>query len=236
MRTERSRPASMPHTASWHQGLTTKMVGSVLSIWSAGLTTGLALILAIGAQNAFVLRQGIRREHVGVVVVLCIADDAVLILGGTFGIGALVSQIPDALVALKWCGVVYLTWWAVRSFGAALKPSSLVDAAPQPRGPVVVTALAVTYLNPHAYLDTVVVLGGLANQHGPDARWVFAAGAVTGSMVWFPALGYGAGALSGMLSDPHTWRLVDVATGMVMLAFAINLCFIDPTAGIVDPS
>lgn len=192
--------------------------------------TGLALILAIGAQNAFVLRQGIRREHVGVVVVLCIASDAILILGGTFGIGALVSRIPDVLVALKWGGVVYLTWWAVRSFSAALKPSSLIDKTPQPRGPVVLTALAVTYLNPHAYLDTVVVLGALANQHGPDARWAFAAGAVTGSMVWFPALGYGARALSGMLSDPRTWRYVDVATGMVMLAFAVNLCSVDPTA------
>lgn len=201
------------------------------SIRSTGLVTGLALILAIGMQNAFVLRQGIRREHVGVVVALCITSDAVLILGGTLGVGVLVSGVPAALVVLKWSGVAYLAWWAVRSFAAALKPSSLTAQASQSRGSVVLTTLAVTYLNPHAYLDTVVVLGGLANQHGSDARWVFASGAVAGSAVWFSVLGYGASALSGPLSRPRTWRIVDVATGVVMLLFAINLSSIDPTAG-----
>ncbi len=198
------------------------------SIWSAGLITGLALILAIGAQNAFVLRQGLRREHVGMVVVLCIASDAILILGGTFGIGALVSGVPAALIILKWGGAAYLAWWAARCFAAAHRPSSLTAEAPRSRGPVLATTLAVTYLNPHVYLDTVVLLGGLANQYGNDARWVFAAGAVVGSAVWFPALGYGARALSEVLSSPRTWRAVDLATGVVMLAFAINLVLSDP--------
>jgi arginine exporter protein ArgO len=138
-------------------GLTVK---TMWSIWSAGLMTGLALILAIGAQNAFVLRQGIRREHVGVVVVLCIASDAILILGGTFGIGALVLRFPAALIVLKWGGAAYLAWWAARSFAAALKPSSLTVEATGSRGSAVSTTLAVTYLNPHVYLDTLVVLGG----------------------------------------------------------------------------
>jgi L-lysine exporter family protein LysE/ArgO len=199
------------------------------SIWGAGLMTGLALIFGIGAQNAFVLRQGLRREHVGVVVVLCIASDALLILGGTFGIGALVSGVPAALIVLKWCGAAYLGWWAVRSFAASLKPSPLTVEVQRSRGPVVVTTLAVTYLNPNVYLDTVVLLGSLANQHGPDARWLFAAGAVAGSAVWFPALGYGARALSGPLSSPQTWRLVDLATGAVMLVLAFKLVLGDLT-------
>lgn len=193
------------------------------SIWGTGLVTGLALIIAIGAQNAFVLRQGIRREHVGVVVALCMVSDAVLILGGTAGIGALVSRFPLALDVLRWGGAAYLAWWAVRSFVSALRPSSLTAEAPRSRGSVVATTLALTYLNPHVYLDTVVLLGGLANQHGPDARWVFAAGAVVGSIVWFSALGYGARALSGVLDSPRTWRVVDLVVGVVMLALALNL-------------
>jgi len=193
------------------------------SIWGAGLTTGLALIVAIGAQNAFVLRQGVRREHVGVVVALCLAGDAVLILAGTAGIGALVSRFPEALDVLRWGGAAYLTWWAVRSFASALRPSSLVAEAPRSRGSVIVTTLALTYLNPHVYLDTVVLLGSLANQQGPDARWVFAAGAATGSAVWFSALGYGARALSGVLDSPRTWRVLDLVIGAVMLALAVHL-------------
>jgi L-lysine exporter family protein LysE/ArgO len=192
-------------------------------IWGTGLMTGLALIIAIGAQNAFVLRQGIRREHVGVVVALCMAGDAILILGGTAGIGALVSRFPQALDVLRWGGAAYLAWWAVRSFVSALRPSSLTAEAPRSRGSVIATTLALTCLNPHVYLDTVVLLGSLANQHGPDARWVFAAGAVAGSVVWFSALGYGARALSGVLDSPRTWRVVDLAIGVVMLALAVNL-------------
>ncbi|MFC0484689.1 LysE/ArgO family amino acid transporter [Pseudarthrobacter scleromae] len=193
------------------------------SIWTTGLMTGLALIIAIGAQNAFVLRQGIRREHVGVVVALCMVSDALLILGGTVGIGALVSRFPMALDVLRWGGAAYLTWWAVRSFMSALKPSTLTADAPRSKGSVIVTTLALTYLNPHVYLDTVVLLGGLANQHGPDARWVFATGAVVGSALWFSALGYGARKLSGVLSSPRTWRIVDLAIGVVMLALAVKL-------------
>ncbi|OAE00942.1 LysE/ArgO family amino acid transporter [Arthrobacter sp. OY3WO11] len=193
------------------------------SIWSTGLMTGLALIIAIGAQNAFVLRQGIRREHVGVVVALCMISDALLILGGTVGIGALVSRFPLALDVLRWGGAAYLAWWALRSFRSAFKPSTLTAEAPRSKGSVIATTLALTYLNPHVYLDTVVLLGGLANQHGPDARWIFAAGAVVGSALWFSALGYGARKLSGVLSSPRTWRIVDLAIGVVMLALAIKL-------------
>ncbi len=198
-------------------------VTSALLAAASGLGLGLSLIVAIGAQNAFVLRQGIRREHVGVVVALCMAADALLILGGTAGIGALVSRFPLALDVLRWGGAAYLAWWAVRSFVSALRPSSLTAEAPRSRGSVVATTLALTFLNPHVYLDTVVLLGSLANQHGPDARWVFVAGAVVSSLVWFTALGYGARALSGVLDSPRTWRVVDLVIGVMMLALALNL-------------
>ena len=189
-----------------------------------GLLTGLALIVAIGAQNAFVLRQGVRREHVGAVVLVCLASDAVLILAGTAGVGALVQAVPWLLEVLRWGGALYLLWFAITSLRAALRPQALVAAqAPRTAGSVIATTLALTWLNPHVYLDTVVLLGSLANQHGPDARWVFAAGAVAASALWFTALGYGARLLARVLADPQAWRVVDVVIGVVMAVLAVRL-------------
>lgn len=193
------------------------------TILSTGMLTGMGLIVAIGAQNAFVLRQGIRREHVGIVVLLCAVSDAILIFGGTAGIGVLVTRFPLVLDILRWGGAAYLAWFGIRSIISALHPTALSASAPRSRGSVVATTLALTYLNPHVYLDTVVLLGSLANQHGPDARWVFAAGAVAGSVVWFSALGYGAHALSRVLSSPRTWQVIDLLIGAVMLALAVAL-------------
>ena len=187
------------------------------------MVTGLALIVAIGAQNAFVLRQGIRREHVGAVIAVCMAGDAALILGGTAGIGALVTRFPDALEVLRWGGAAYLVWFAAGSFVAALKPSSLAQAAPRSKSSVIASSVALTFLNPHVYLDTVVLLGSLANQQGQDLRWVFAGGAVAGSVLWFSALGYGARALAGVLARPRTWRVVDAVIGVAMLVLAVKL-------------
>lgn len=189
-----------------------------------GLLTGLALIVAIGAQNAFVLRQGVRREHVGAVVLVCMASDAVLILAGTAGVGALVQAVPWLLEVLRWGGALYLLWFAVSSLRAALRPQGLVaEQAPRTAGSVVATTLALTWLNPHVYLDTVVLLGSLANQHGPDARWVFAAGAVAASVLWFTALGYGARLLARVFADPKAWRVVDVVIAVVMAVLAVRL-------------
>ncbi|WP_246657891.1 LysE/ArgO family amino acid transporter [Arthrobacter yangruifuii] len=193
------------------------------SIWATGMVTGLGLIVAIGAQNAFVLRQGLRREHIGVVVALCIISDALLIFGGTAGIGALVSRFPAVLEILRWGGAAYLTWWGIRSLISAAKPSVLEAQAPRAKGTVILTTLALTFLNPHVYLDTVVLLGSIANQYGPDTRWIFAAGAAVGSLIWFTALGYGARALSGVLNRPRTWQIVDLLIGVVMLVLAIRL-------------
>lgn len=187
------------------------------------MLTGLALIVAIGAQNAFVLRQGIRREHIGAVVALCMAGDALLIVGGTAGIGALVARFPGVLEVLRWAGAAYLLWFGVRSFIAAAKPSALSEQAPRSKNSVVATTAALTFLNPHVYLDTVVLLGSVANQQGADLRWVFAGGAVAGSVLWFSALGYGARALAGVLHRPQTWRWIDAGIGVLMVFLAIRL-------------
>lgn len=188
------------------------------------MLTGLALIVAIGAQNAFVLRQGIRRQHVWTVVLLCIASDVFLISVGTAGIGFLIERVPWLLEIFRWGGVIYLVGFAIQSFRSAMKPQGLRAAGEGggSRTSVVLTTLALTWLNPHVYLDTVIMLGNLANQQG-DQRWVFSAGAITGSVIWFIALGTGAKALSRVLNTPLTWGIVDVFVGVVMLAIALTL-------------
>ena len=188
----------------------------------AGMLAGFSLIIAIGAQNAFVLRQGIRREHVGVVVSICAACDFVLIIAGTLGVGALVTAHPVVLTVFKWAGAAYLLWFAFTSFRSAMHPQALEMRESSPSRSIVLSALAITLLNPHVYLDTVVMLGNLANQHGPD-RWWFTLGACLASLIWFPALGYGARALAGPLGRPGIWRLIDLVIGMVMIAIAIRL-------------
>ena len=193
----------------------------MLTAFLTGLLTGLSLIVAIGAQNAYVLRQGLRREHVGSVVVICAVSDLLLIAVGTLGIGTLARYVPWLLVALTWAGVVYLLWFAYRSFRSAMHPAALSMGEDAGRRSIIATALALTYLNPHVYLDTVVMLGTVATQQGA-ARWIFAAGAGTGSIVWFTALGFGARALSKPLGRPSTWRVVDVLVGLTMLAVAVR--------------
>ena len=188
------------------------------------MLTGLALIVAIGAQNAFVLRQGIRQQHVWTVVLLCIASDVFLISAGTVGIGFLIERVPWLLEIFRWGGVIYLVGFAIQSFRSAMKPQGLQAAGEGggSRTSVVLITLVLTWLNPHVYLDTVITLGNLANQQG-DQRWVFASGAMLGSVMWFIALGTGAKALSRVLNTPLTWRIVDVFVGGVMLAIALTL-------------
>lgn len=188
----------------------------------AGMIAGFSLIIAIGAQNAFVLRQGIRREHVGHVVAICAVSDFVLIIAGTLGVGALVSANPGVLTVLKWGGAAYLLWFAVRSLRSALRPQGLDADVARSAGSVALTAIALTWLNPHVYLDTVVLLGSLANQY-PDARWAFAAGACLASVIWFVSLGFGAGALARPLARPQVWRVIDIVIGLVMVAIAAGL-------------
>ncbi len=191
-----------------------------------GLLTGLSLIIAIGPQNAYVLRQGIRREHVGVVVAICMISDAALIALGTAGLGALVGERPLVTELLRWGGAAYLLFFAARSLRSALRPGALeaADGAAQraSRREVARTAAALTFLNPHVYLDTLVLVGGIATSHG-DGRWVFAAGAITASVCWFAGLGYGAHALSRPLARPVTWRVIDLLVAVVMVWVALRL-------------
>lgn len=188
----------------------------------AGLLTGLTLIIAIGAQNAFVLRQGIRREHLAPVVLICIAADTLLIALGTAGVGALVSDHPGAVRVVTWLGAAYLVGYGLVALRRAASPTGLDAAAPAGRGSVIATTLAITFLNPHVYLDTVLMLGSIANGHG-EQRWAFAAGAAIGSTVWFTALGLGARALAAPLGRPGTWRVLDGIIGVTMTGLAVLL-------------
>ena len=187
-----------------------------------GSGTGLGLIVAIGAQNAWVLRQGVRREHIGLVIAICALSDLVLICVGTGAIRLVTGLAPWVLEVLRWGGVVYLTAFALSSFRSALRPGALEESAARPAASVAATTLALTWLNPHVYLDTVLMLGTVTNNFGPT-RWWAAAGACAASIVWFTGLGLGARALSRPLSSPRTWRVVDVLVGCVMLGVAVHL-------------
>jgi L-lysine exporter family protein LysE/ArgO len=194
----------------------------VISALATGLLTGLGLIVAIGAQNAYVLRQGLVRSHVATVVAICAASDLILILAGTAGMGAIVAAHPGLLTAFTWAGAAYLVWFGIRSLRSALSPEAL-SAGGGTKGSVVATTLALTWLNPHVYLDTVLMLGNLANTHGPSGRWWFAAGAGLGSIAWFSALGFGARLLAKPLARPATWRVVDTLIAVMMFALAALL-------------
>ena len=191
----------------------------------AGLVTGLSLIVAIGAQNAYVLRQGLAREHVGTVVLVCTVSDVVLIVAGVSGIGAIVEEAPWALDVVRWLGVAFLGWYGVSSLLRARRSEALFAAngTGSVRRSAVGRALALTWLNPHVYLDTVLLLGTVANHQGPSGRWWFALGACAASTLWFTGLGYGARLASRMLSRPRAWQVLDVAIGVVMLVIAVRL-------------
>jgi len=192
---------------------------------AAGLLTGLSLIVAIGAQNAFVLRQGLRRSHVALVVAICALSDLVLITAGVAGIGRIVEHAPWVLDVVRWLGVAFLTWYGVSSLLRARKPESLraAERATVSRRGVAVRALALTWLNPHVYLDTVLLLGTIANHEGPSGRWWFALGAGAGSVLWFCGLGFGARYASPLLARPRAWQVLDVLIGVVMLLIALQL-------------
>jgi L-lysine exporter family protein LysE/ArgO len=189
-----------------------------------GFLASFALIAAIGAQNAFVLRQGIRREHVLPVVAMCTISDIVLIAAGIAGVGALISAHPGALNVAKFGGATFLVGYGVLAAKRAWRPSSLSasDATPARLAEVLVTCAALTFLNPHVYLDTVVLLGALANEHS-DGRWLFGIGAATASAVWFTGLGVGARRLAGLFATSRTWRILDALIAVTMVALGATL-------------
>ena len=193
----------------------------------AGLLTGLSLIAAIGAQNAYLLRQGLRRSYVGAVVAVCVFSDVLLISAGVSGIGIVVQRAPWLLEVATWLGVGFLTWYGLSSAWRAVRPSSGLDGGRPDDlvtpGPVVRKALALTWLNPHVYLDTVILLGSIAAVHGSTGRWWFAGGAATASVLWFTALGFGARLLAPLLSTARAWRVVDLSVAATMLVIAGKL-------------
>lgn len=234
----------------------------------AGLGLGISLIAAIGAQNAFLLRQGAKREHLALVLAICIASDVALIAAGVAGIGAALDHAPWLTELLRWGGAAFLiayglmaAWRALRpgpgrALDAADRPAAAARSVPpapptstasaDPRDPgavatalatavappaarrrssataVALTTLALTWLNPHVYLDSVVLLGTAAAAHGDD-RWSFAVGAVAASVVWFIAVGLGARALGPLLRTPTAWRVLDAGVAAIMLALGVGL-------------
>ena len=189
-----------------------------------GFVAGLSLIVAIGAQNAFVLRQGIRNEHVLPVVILCAVSDLVLILAGVAGVGALVTAHPQLMTIARYGGAAFLLGYGLLAARRALQPAVMTpgDAGPARLPAVLLTCLTLTFLNPHVYLDTVVLLGTLASQQG-DGRWRFGAGAALASLVWFFGLGFGARQLAGLFAKPVTWRILDGVIALTMIALSVSL-------------
>ncbi len=181
--------------------------------------------MAIGAQHAFVLRQGLRRQHVLAVVAICALTDAVLMFSGTAGLGAVITANPSLLRITTWGGAAFLIAYGIFALQRALRPRAMEvgDEPPMSLRAAVLACLGFTFLNPHVYLDTVVLVGTLANQHGPDGRWVFATGAALASVTWFSALGWGARLLTPVFARPNAWRILDGAIALVMFTLAILL-------------
>ena len=189
----------------------------------AGMGTGLSLILAIGAQNAFVLKQGLTRRHVFAVCLFCAMSDAILIAVGVGGMSIAGAGLPWLFETMRWGGVAFLLWYGLRSFRAALAGGAVLNPEGKSNGLTVTLASVaiITWLNPHVYLDTVVLLGSIASQW-PD-RFAFASGAITGSFVFFFTLGYGARFLAPIFARPRAWQWLEAAIGCVMWAIALKL-------------
>ncbi|MBB3678666.1 LysE/ArgO family amino acid transporter [Modestobacter versicolor] len=192
---------------------------------AAGLGLGLSLIVAIGAQNAFVLRQGLRMEHVVAVVLVCALSDAVLIVAGVGGAGAVVTRAPEVVQVVCFAGAAFLLVYGLMAARRVFRPAALLPESGGARAGLAVTittCLALTWLNPHVYLDTVVLLGSLASTYD-DQRWWFAAGATLGSVLWFTGLGFGARLLRPVFARPTAWRVLDAVIAVVMVSLAASL-------------
>ncbi len=191
-----------------------------------GFLIGLGLIVAIGAQNAFVLRQGLLRRHVFAVTTVCAVSDALLIVAGVAGLGTLMQSSTILIAAATLGGTLFLAAYAVKAARRALDPGRLTAQngdAPGGLGQVLGAALAFTFLNPHVYLDTVVLVGSLSAQFEGSARVAYAAGASAASALWFYGLGYGARLLAPVFARPAAWRVLDALIALVMAAIAASL-------------
>ncbi len=195
------------------------------STFAQGGLVGAGLIVAIGAQNALVLRQGLLRRHVAPVVLLCAVSDVLLICVGVFGLGAVITADPRLLNAFRYGGAAFLAAYGLSAAWRAWTQSGSLESRPGEASlaATLISALAMTYLNPHVYLDTVVLLGSIGARNPAEQRWAFAAGASSASLVWFSLLGFGAAAVSGPLRRQDIWRWIDAGIACVMLVLAFKL-------------
>lgn len=193
-----------------------------------GLLAGFSLIIAIGAQNAFVIRQGLTKKFVLLTVLICAFSDALLIALGASGLGALIKANKNILEFVRWFGVAYLLWFAFKSARSAFKKEVLNSAgeASADKKSVILTVLGLTFLNPHVYLDTVILLGSISNQFGSD-KWFFVMGAIIASFLWFTSIGFGAKSASRFMSRPIFWKILDSLIAAIMLSIAVFLALYD---------
>lgn len=198
----------------------------MLATFLSGLGTGAGLIIAIGAQNAFVLRQGLLRQHVLPVVLVCIGGDILCICAGVAGMGALIRTNEWLLEFFRWGGALFLTVYGISAARRAASGNGSMEISEVGAGSLmkaITSCLAFTFLNPHVYLDTVVLLGSIAAQYGKDLKWTFASGALTASVLWFIGLGFGAQLLLPIFQNPKAWRILDTLIALVMWAIALTL-------------
>lgn len=196
-----------------------------ISVYFTGFTMGLSLIVAIGAQNAFVLRQGVRNEHVFAICLACALSDALLILVGITGFRQIAAVLPWLDSLMRYGGAIFLMWYGARSLRSALRSSGALavgEGGASSLRKALLTCLALTWLNPHVYLDTVVLLGTISTRF-PGLEVSFAAGAVTASFLFFFSLGYGATKLRPIFANPAAWRVLEglVAVTMWLIAFKL---------------
>jgi L-lysine exporter family protein LysE/ArgO len=197
----------------------------VFSPFLSGFALSAALIMAIGAQNLFVLRQGLRREHVGAVVLFCGSADALLIAAGVGGVGAFLSAAPQLTLGLTIGGAAFLGWYGIKALQRMAAPAAIAVASGEAvtLGRAIAATAGFTFLNPHVYLDTVLLMGTAGSSQPLALRPVFVIGAASASFVWFAALGYGARMLVPLFARPAAWRILDAVVGMTMLALAASL-------------
>jgi L-lysine exporter family protein LysE/ArgO len=196
------------------------------SIFARGFALSAALVIAIGAQNMFVLRQGLRREHVGAVVAFCAVSDVLLITAGVTGMGAILRLVPGLALALSLGGAAFLLWYGGTALRRAMQPDAMIvsdRASTMPLALALGRAAGFTLLNPHVYLDTVLLMGSIGASQPAHAQPVFIAGAAAASAIWFVGLGYGARLLTPLFARPAAWRVLDLLVGLTMLAMALGL-------------
>ena len=197
----------------------------MIGVFATGFASGLALIVAIGTQNAFLLRQGLLRQHVLALVLFCSLSDALLILLGVAGAGALIQGKPEWLQASRYAGALFLAVYALKAARRVFRPAPVqTDTVDTPSlRTSLLLCFGFTFLNPHVYLDTVVLLGSIANQYAQTGRWWFGAGAALSSLCWFSALGFGSRWLQPWFVNPRAWQWLDALIACTMLALALNL-------------